>query len=180
MGALVLRRLGERHGIEVGKRRHQALVGRGEIAGREVVLAFPQTFMNNSGDAVRRLLAFYELTPAHLLVISDDLNLELGDLRLRRGGSDGGQKGLRSIIQHLGTPDFARLRLGIGRLEAGRDATDFVLSPFRRSELDRVEELVDRGADAVQLALRDGLEAAMNRYNARPEPPDLNGRPAPQ
>ena len=167
---MVLYRLGERHAIQIGKRRHQALVGRGAIAGREVVLAFPQTFMNHSGDAVRRLLLFHELTPAHLLVISDDLNLDLGELRLRRGGSAGGQKGLRSIVGHLGTPEFARLRLGIGRLEAGGDATSHVLSPFRRSELGTVEEMVDRAADAVEVALADGLEAAMNRCNARPDP----------
>jgi len=158
--------LAARHGIDVSKRRHQALLGRGRIGEVEVILVKPQTFMNDSGIAVRRLLEYYRLEPQHLLVVCDDINLDLGQLRLRRGGSPGGQKGLRSIGQHLGQTDFARLRIGVGRLEVGRDATSFVLSPFRASERDAAAEAVGRAAEAVECALRDGLETAMGRYNS--------------
>jgi len=121
--------------------------------------------MNNSGEAVRRLLAYYGLGPEHLLVLVDDINLPLGALRLRRSGSDGGQKGLRSIAQHLKTNGFARLRIGVGQLPPGRDATAFVLSPFRASERDDAAGAMDRAADAVEAALAEGLEVAMNRHN---------------
>jgi PTH1 family peptidyl-tRNA hydrolase len=166
VGFMVLDALAARHRIDVSKRRHQALLGRGPIGDAEVLLAKPQTFMNDSGLAVRRLLEYYRLEPQHLLVVCDDINLDLGQVRLRRNGSPGGQKGLRSIGQHLGTTDFARLRIGVGRLDVGRDATGFVLAPFRTSEREAAEEAVQRAADAVECALRDGLEAAMGRYNS--------------
>jgi PTH1 family peptidyl-tRNA hydrolase len=164
-GAMVVERLAARYGIELSSRRHHALYGRGPIRGVEVLLAKPQTFMNNSGEAIRRLLMFYGLGPEHLLVVADDLNLPLGTLRMRRSGSDGGQKGLRSTIRHLHTADFARLRVGIGTVPPGRDATAYVLSPFRASEREAAEAALERGADAVEVALTDGLEAAMNLHN---------------
>ncbi len=164
-GAAAVELLAQRHRIDLSKRRHQALYGRGAIAGVEALLAQPQTFMNNSGQAVRRLLSFYGLGPEHLLVVVDDINLPLGTTRLRRRGRDGGQKGLRSVAQHLGTTEYARLRIGIGPLPAGRDATAFVLSPFRPSERERAEEGIERAVKAVERALTDGLEAAMDQYN---------------
>jgi len=166
VGFRVIEALATRHGIEVSKRRLQALFGRGRIGDIELILAKPQTFMNDSGIAVRRLLDYYHLEPQHLLVVCDDINLDLGQLRLRRSGSAGGQKGLRSIEQHLGGTEFARLRVGIGRLEAGRDAKAFVLSPFRASERDAAEDAIARAADAVECTLREGLEIAMGRYNS--------------
>jgi len=166
VGFRVIETLADRHRNEVSKRRLQALFGRGRIGDVELVLAKPQTFMNDSGIAVRRLLDYYHLEPQHLLVVCDDINLDLGQSRLRRSGSPGGQRGLRSIGQHLGGTDFVRLRVGIGRLEAGRDAKAFVLSPFRASEREAAEEAISRAADAVECALRDGLEAAMGRYNS--------------
>jgi len=166
VGFRVVEGLAARHGIALGKRRHQALFGRGRISQVEVILAQPQTFMNNSGLAVRRLLEYYGLDPQHLLVIADDINLDLGQLRLRRSGSHGGQKGLRSVGQHLGLADYARLRIGIGRLPAGRDATAFVLSPFSAAEREAAQTAVERAADAVECAIREGLEVAMGRYNS--------------
>jgi len=166
VGFRVADALATRHAIDLSKRRHQTLIGRGRIGAVEVMLAKPQTFMNDSGIAVRRLLDYYHLEPQHLLVVCDDINLDLGQLRLRRSGSPGGQKGLRSIAQHLGTIDFVRLRIGVGRLDTGRDATGYVLSPFRASEREPAEEAVERAADAVECAIRDGLETAMGRYNS--------------
>ncbi|MBM3499047.1 MAG: aminoacyl-tRNA hydrolase [Armatimonadetes bacterium] len=166
VGFQVVDALAARHGIDVAKRRHQALLGRGRIGEVEVLLVKPQTFMNDSGLAVRRVLEYYRLEPCHLLVVCDDINLDLGQLRLRRAGSPGGQKGLRSIGQHLGRTDFVRLRIGVGRLETGRDATGFVLSPFRASEREAADDALQQAADAVECALREGLEAAMGRYNS--------------
>ena len=164
-GAAAVALLACRHGIPLARRRHQAAYGRGQIAGVDVLLAQPLTFMNNSGQAVRRLLGFYGLSAEHLLIVVDDINLPLGATRLRRKGSDGGQKGLRSIAQHLGTTDYARLRIGVGPLPAGRDATAFVLSPFRPSERDAALRGIERAADAIERALVDGLEAAMGEFN---------------
>jgi peptidyl-tRNA hydrolase, PTH1 family len=164
-GAMAVERLAARQGIPLTARRHHALYGRGTVAGVPALLALPQTFMNASGEAVRRLLAYYGLGPEHLLVAVDDINLPLGAIRVRRSGSDGGQKGLRSIGRHLGTTEFARLRIGVGALPPGRDATAFVLSPFRASERAEAEAAIDRAADAIQVAVGEGIEAAMNRYN---------------
>ncbi len=164
-GAAAVDLLARRHSIRLARRRHQAVYGRGEIAGVEVLLAQPVTFMNNSGQAVGRLLSFYGLSPDHLLVVVDDINLPLGTIRLRRKGSDGGQKGLRSVAQHLGTTQYARLRIGVGPLPAGRDATAFVLSPFRPSERDAAFSGIERAADAIERALGHGLEAAMGEFN---------------
>lgn len=165
VGFLVIDRLAERHQVTVSRQRHRALFGRGRILGEDCLLVKPQTFMNDSGDAVRRLLMFYRVPPADVLLVCDDLNLDLGVMRLRRGGSDGGHKGVRSVIDYLDTDQIARLRLGIGR-PAGPNAIDYVLSPFARSEREQVQEMRDRAVEAVECVLRDGLETAMNRYNA--------------
>lgn len=164
-GAAAVELLAHRHSIPLARRRHQALFGRGQIAGVEVLLAQPLTFMNNSGQAVRRLLSFHGLSTDHLLVVVDDINLALGTTRIRRRGSDGGQKGLRSVAQHVGTTEYARLRIGVGPLPPGRDATAFVLSPFRPSERDAAVAGIERAADAIERALADGLEVAMDQFN---------------
>ncbi|MGQ9730491.1 MAG: aminoacyl-tRNA hydrolase [Candidatus Zipacnadales bacterium] len=166
VGFRVVDCLAERHGISVVKRRHGALVGRGRVGDLDILLVQPQTFMNNSGPVVRKLLTYYRLGPSHLLVISDDINLDLGQLRLRRSGSPGGQKGLQSIVQHLGTSDFVRLRVGVGRLAPGQDAVRFVLSPFRTDEQEAAADAILRAANAVDCALLEGLEIAMNRFNS--------------
>jgi PTH1 family peptidyl-tRNA hydrolase len=165
-GFLVIDRLAERHQVGVTRGRHRALFGRGKIAGEDCLLVKPQTFMNDSGDAVLRVLLYYRLQPDDVLLIYDDIALDLGVLRLRRGGSDGGHKGVRSVIHYLGTDQVARLRLGVGRPPGSGDAINYVLSPFARSERDRADEMIDLGANAVELCLREGLDVAMNRHNS--------------
>jgi len=131
-----------------------------------VLLAQPQTFMNNSGEAVSRLVAFYQIaSPEQLLIIYDDINLQPGTIRIRRGGSDGGHRGMRSVIAYLGTEEIPRIRLGIGSPPPGVDAIDYVLSPFKASELRQAQELVERAAEAVEYYLEHGIEAAMNEFN---------------
>ncbi len=166
VGFLVVDRLAQRHQVGVTRGRHRALFGRGRIGDEDCLLVKPQTFMNDSGDAVLRLLLYYRLEPADVLLVYDDINLDLGVMRLRRGGSDGGHKGVRSVLHYLHTDQVARLRLGIGRPPEGASAINYVLSPFARSEMDRAQEMVDQAADAVEAVLREGLEVAMNRYNS--------------
>lgn len=126
----------------------------------------PLTFMNLSGRSVRECLEFFQLPPAQLLVVCDDLNLPLGQLRLRASGSDGGQKGLRNIQQQLGTDAYARLRIGIGRPPGSMAATDFVLARFSKAEMESIEPAIIAAADGVELWSKSGIAAAMNRMNS--------------
>jgi PTH1 family peptidyl-tRNA hydrolase len=151
------------HGIRVARRRAKCLLGEGVIAGREVVLAKPQTFMNNSGRAAVALLEAYGAGLEEMLVVCDDFNLELGGLRARRSGSSGGQKGLASIIEAVGSEDFARLRVGIGPLKG--DPVDFVLTRFRKRESAALGEAVEKAAGACAVWVAGGIDACMNAYN---------------
>ena len=134
----------------------------------KVLLVKPETFMNLSGRCVREVLDFYQVPIAELLVVCDDINLPLGKLRVRSRGSDGGQKGLRDIRQHLGTDEYARLRIGIDA-PGEVDAADYVLSRFRPTEKPVIEEAVREAGEAVVTWIHHGVEACMNRYNAGPK-----------
>ena len=136
-----------------------------EIAGERAVLVKPQGFMNRSGPAVEAALRWFNVEPDRLLVISDDVALPLGSLRIRPRGSHGGQNGLRSIIESIGSEEFARLRFGIGSSEPVLDLAGFVLSDFTDSEVLRVQEMVSRAADAVSSIVEFGVESAMNTFN---------------
>ena len=135
-----------------------------EIDYRRILLLKPETFMNLSGRSVVPALRFYKLEPADLLVLCDDLNLPLGKLRIRRGGSDGGQKGLRDITAHLGTDDYARLRIGIGD-RGPIEAADYVLGRFKPAERPIIEDAMIEATQAVAVWIAQGVEAAMNRFN---------------
>jgi peptidyl-tRNA hydrolase, PTH1 family len=137
--------------------------------GRGTLLAKPLTFMNLSGRAVGDLLRFFKIEPADLLVVVDDINLDVGRLRARPGGSAGGHNGLKSLIELLGSEAFARLRVGVGRGDARRDLADHVLAKFDADERTAVEEAVDRAADAAELFIDEGIASVMNRYNIRSE-----------
>lgn len=135
------------------------------VAGQKLLLAAPQTYMNASGRSVRQLADFFQINANDLLVACDDINLPLGQLRIRRSGSSGGQKGLENIIQHMGTQAVPRLRIGIAKPAAGRDSADYVLERFRKSELAVVDKAVQTAADAVVTWLTEGIDQTMNRYN---------------
>jgi len=162
----VIARLAERVGIRVNEDEGFAEVGRGTIGTRRVLLARPYTYVNVSGEAVRDLRRRHRLRPEDILIIVDDIDLPLGRLRLRAGGSAGGHNGLKSVIEALGTTEFPRLRVGIGRPPHGVEAADFVLTRFTEEER-MVHETLERAAEAVELAVTEGLPAAMNRVNAR-------------
>ena len=136
-----------------------------EIDFRRVLLLKPETFMNLSGRSVGQAMRFYKLEPADLLVICDDLSLPLGKLRIRPGGSDGGQKGLRDIAAHLGTEQFPRLRIGLGDRD-NSDASDFVLSRFRSSERPIIDDALILATQAIAVWVTQGIDTAMNRFNA--------------
>lgn len=165
IGFEVLEQLAGRHATERWRSRFEADVLEIQLAGDRVLLLAPQTFMNLSGRSVRGVVDFYKTPLSELLVICDDLNLPLGRLRLRASGSAGGQKGLKNIIDQLGSQDVARLRVGIDRPSAGGDTVNYVLQPFSKSERPSVEESVVRAADAAECWVRSGIDAAMNQFN---------------
>jgi peptidyl-tRNA hydrolase, PTH1 family len=145
-------------------RKFDGLAAETEIDYRRVLLLKPETFMNLSGRSVAQALRFYKLEPTDLLVVCDDLSLPLGKLRLRPGGSDGGQKGLRDIAAQLGSDQFPRLRIGIGENE-GVDAADYVLSRFRGTERNAIDDALILASQAVAVWVTQGIDAAMNRFN---------------
>ena len=176
VGYMVVDALRERAGGPGERETAHSLLCRATIGDREVALAKPLLFMNRSGRAVQALLAKLGEEVGGLLVVADDFHLDFGVLRVRRGGSHGGHNGLRSIIEVLGTPDFARLRIGIGAAPAGEDPADYVLEKFGRDEAARLPDVVSDATDCVTRALNEGLEKAMNRHNRKPGP--VPGEPA--
>lgn len=164
IGFMALDRLAARHGIELKRVQNKAIVGHGRVAGRPVILAKPQTFMNLSGEAVGPLANFYKIAPANILVAYDELDIPFGVLRLREKGGAGGHNGMRSIIQHLGQ-EFPRLRLGIGRPPGRMDAAGFVLQDFGRDELPLVSEMLDTAVEAVESFVTGGIDLTMSRFN---------------
>ena len=166
VGFAVVGELSRRHGAEKPKSKFDAEVVEVFLGEQKFVLAAPQTYMNLSGRSVRKLVDFYRLSLDDLLVVCDDLNLQTGRLRLRRSGSAGGQKGLKNIIEQLGTGDFGRLRIGIGQPPGRMDATDYVLGRFRADEVETIDQAVAQAATAVESWCQGGIDAAMNRFNA--------------
>lgn len=164
IGFMAVDRLAARHEIELKRVQNKAIVGSGRIAGRPVILAKPQTFMNLSGQAVGPLAGYYKIPASHLLVIYDELDIPFGVLRLREKGSAGGHNGMRSIIQHFGN-EFARLRLGIGRPPGRMDAAAYVLQDFGRDELPIVGDMLNAAVEAAESFVRDGIDRTMSRFN---------------
>lgn len=167
VGWEVIDRLARRLGIAVDQEDGWAVAGGGTVARRRVLLAKPQTYVNLSGTAVGDLRRRHRVKLTDLVVVVDDLDLPLGRLRLRPGGSHGGHNGLRSIIEALESEAFARLRVGIGRPPEGMDPAQFVLTPFTVEERATMDPALDRAAEAIEAIVREGLPAAMNRFNAK-------------
>ena len=172
IGFMCLSHFARRQGIRFDKRQGKARTGIGEVAGNIVILARPQTFVNLSGQSVSRLVRKFDIGPGDLFVIHDDLDLSLGKIRIRHGGSSGGHKGVSSIIASLGSQDFTRLRVGVGRpaatedsLQPGEDIISYVLSNFTPEEEQTVTQVVPRVSEAILCLLTEGLASAMNRYN---------------
>jgi PTH1 family peptidyl-tRNA hydrolase len=167
MGFMVVDRLAEMHQIRVNRRDSRALAGVGQIAGHEVMLAKPQTFMNLSGTSLQPLMEKHSLTAGDLILVYDELALPWTGLRIKPRGSSAGHNGADSVIRELGTTDFTRVRLGIHPGHPLRSGTDYLLSPFKRAQWKELEQLVADGADAVVSIIAEGVEKAMTRFNRR-------------
>ncbi len=166
VGWMVADELGERAGAPIQKLRFKALTNILPIGGEKVLVMKPVTYMNLSGEAARPAADFYKIPPDRVLVISDDTALAVGRLRVRRSGSAGGHNGLKSIIQHLGTDQFPRIRVGVGeKPHPDYDLADWVLGKFQGEDKKTIDAAVKRAADAVECLIRDGVDAAMNRFN---------------
>ena len=165
IGFWCIDRLAADHAIDVKRRHRASLIGEGTIGDSRVVLAKPRTFVNRSGEAVRYLLARYRVSPEDVLVVCDDIALDPGKIRLRTGGSAGGHNGLKSIVEALGTQQFPRLRVGIGRPADGGDQIAFVVGTMTQAERQVAHAAVACAAEAVVATLADGIERAMNRFN---------------
>ncbi len=170
MGFLAVDRIAEEYGVRVSNRHCRALTGRAVIAGQEVLLAKPETFMNLSGMSVRELVREYQADPAgDLVVMYDELDLPLGHLRIRPRGSSAGHNGLESIIGALGTQEFIRVRLGVDPGHPVKDGARYVLSQIKRSQEEAVADMLDAAAQAVKVILTEGVQKAMNRFNRKVE-----------
>ncbi len=165
VGFMVVDALADTANIPIRRVEFRALVGKGEYADERVILAKPQTFMNNSGQAVGALVRFYKILIENLLVVHDDLDLPYGTLRLRPRGGAGGQRGMGSIMAKLNTQDFARLRVGIGRPPGRMDPSDYVLHDFDPPEEEILPEVLASAVDAIRMFLKDGIERAMSECN---------------
>lgn len=170
----MVERFAEEEGIRIRSRECSSRVGRGRVGEDTVLLALPQTFMNASGEAVRALCQKHSVDPSGLCVVVDEIALPLGTLRMRARGSAGGHKGLKSVIAHLGSTDFPRLRVGVRgeKYSRERDLADYVLEPFAKAEREPFEDSVGRAVEALRLWLTQGIDAAMRRANHSPSSPD--------
>jgi PTH1 family peptidyl-tRNA hydrolase len=170
MGFLAVDRIAEECGVRVNNRHCRAQTARTRIAGHEVVLAKPETFMNLSGASVSELVREYEAKAEEdLVLLYDELDLPFGTMRIRPRGRSAGHNGVQSVIGALGTQEFTRIRLGIGPDYPVGDGARYVLSQFKKAQLGTVSEVLEQASDAVRVILTDGLQAAMNRFNRKPE-----------
>lgn len=166
VGFMVADELGERHNIPIQRLKFRALTNTITVGDEKVLLMKPVTYMNLSGEAVHEAATFYKIPPERVLVISDEVSLAPGKIRVRRSGSAGGHNGLKNIIAHLGTDQFPRIRLGVGQKpHPDYDMADWVLGKFQGEDKKAVEEAVKKAADAAECLIREGVDKAMNKYN---------------
>lgn len=165
VGFMVTDALADKANIPIRRFEFRALIGKGDFDDKRLILAKPQTFMNNSGQAVSALVNFYKIPHEKILVIHDDLDLPFGTLRMRPQGGAGGQRGLGSIIAKLNTREFARLRVGIGRPPGRMDPSDYVLHDFDQPEEEMLPEILDTAVKAIRMFLKEDIERAMNKFN---------------
>ena len=168
IGFDVIDRLAEEENIAVMESKHKALIGKGYVAGQKVILAKPQTFMNLSGESIREIVDYYKVDDTtELIVISDDISLDVGQLRIREKGSAGGHNGIKNIILHLGTEVFPRIKVGVGEKPKGWDLADYVLGRYSAEDRKIIDEAQKEAAEAVKMMVMDDVRGAMNRYNTK-------------
>lgn len=166
IGFDVIEELAKQNNIVLGDKKFKAIVGNGYIGGKKVVLAKPQTYMNLSGESVRPLVDFYKIdSSTELIIVSDDISLEVGKLRIRKKGSAGGHNGLKNIIQNLGSDQFNRVRMGVGEKPQGYDLADYVLGHFSKEDRATMNEGIDRAVKAIETIIVEDADKAMNLFN---------------
>ncbi len=160
--------LADRMGIDVREKKHKAFYGKGVLGGQKVILAKPQTFMNNSGESLKAFVSYYKLDPSSdILVLYDDISLDVGRIRIRKKGSAGGHNGIKSIIAHLNTQDFYRIKIGIGEKPPRMDLADYVLGHFDGEDRAVLDETLSEVADAIERIVAGDIDGTMNDYNGR-------------
>lgn len=167
LGFEVVKLFSERHGINLNQKRFLSLLGQGRIGGTKVFLLLPQTYMNLSGRAVRQIVDYFDLATRDILIVYDDMDVELGRIKITARGGAGGHKGMVSIIEHLKTTEFNRIKIGIGRSDPRMSGESFVLSRFRPEEEKIIQHSVETAVDAVELVLGQGLAEAQERFNRK-------------
>ena len=165
VGFSVIYNISDAYNIPVETKKHKALIGKGIIEGEKVILAMPQTYMNLSGESVRELMDYYKCDLSDLIVIYDDISLDVGQLRIRKKGSAGGHNGIKNIIAHLGTQEFPRSKVGVGDKPPRMDLADYVLSRFSKEDREKMEQAFKDAAEAVEVMIAEGPDAAMNQFN---------------
>ena len=166
IGFSAITALADANNISLDMKKHKALCGKGVIAGQKVLLAEPLTYMNLSGESVRELVDYYKVDPTdELIIIYDDINLAPGKLRIREKGSAGGHNGIKNIIAHLGTQEFPRIKVGVGDKPPRMDLADYVLSRFSKEDREKMEQAFKDAAEAVEVMIAEGPDAAMNQFN---------------
>ena len=165
VGAEVVEILAKRHGGKLRKQKERALADEVNIGGKRVALAVPLTFMNLSGESVAPLVRRYRVEPSQLVVVHDEMDFDVARLQVKDGGGLAGHNGLKSIVAHLHTQDFVRVRIGIGKPPGRREGADHVLKRFSKAEREQIDVTLEQAADAVEVILSEGVEAAMNRFN---------------
>lgn len=168
MGFQALDRIADKTGIPVKRLKHKALIGDGRISGERVLLVKPQTYMNNSGQSLGEILRYYDIEPEHLIVIYDDMDLPTGTIRVRKKGGAGSHNGMKSVLAHVQTENFPRIRVGIGA-SGDEDWKDFVLDEISKKDAYLLADALDRAAAAACAILEDGIDIAMNKWNTKTE-----------
>ena len=167
VGFKVIEAMADKYDIRTDYEKHKAVCGKGIADGNKVILAMPQTYMNLSGESVRQLVDFYKIDiESELIIVYDDIYLEPGQIRIRKSGSAGGHNGMKNIIQHLGTDKFIRVRVGVGEKPKEYDLADYVLGHFSDEDAKKMADAYVRASDSVVTIMNDGIDAAMNRFNA--------------
>lgn len=168
VGFDVIDAIADKYNISVDTRKHRAYIGKGVIAGQKVILAKPQTYMNLSGESIRSLVDYYKADPEEeILIVYDDVSLDVGQLRIRKKGSAGGHNGIKSIIAHLGTSVFPRIKVGVGEKPKGYDLADYVLGRFTKAERELMEDGYQEAALAAELIVCGEIDQAMNSFNKK-------------
>lgn len=165
IGFRVLDAFADRHGIDMNDKKLKGILGKGAVGGEKVILVKPLTYMNLSGECVRPLADYFKVPPENIIVVYDDISLDPGKLRIRKKGSAGGHNGIKSLIAHLGTEGFPRVKFGVGDKPKGMDLADYVLGRFSKSEEVTIKDGIELACDALEIMMSQGPDVAMNKYN---------------